>query len=246
MLLLIENCHLSQRVLISMISISPSSFIALRKVYISFVGLASIACLYSLLKPGISAPIHPSSQMLSAMNAVDNLKVLSTETTKLDNDSTDRMLSKLYQYNLSDGGNVKSVMVRVRKQGDFKIEGYGLLTKNVSPIYIKDSRFSDSIPYSIIGILAKHQTFQTCIVPRSTKIEEVDVRLSPLTSIVRSMRVSSSNRWLSKILGLEKSPDYSCLVLTYKPSSKFTNTASVRTWSAIVKEVQRALATNPL
>lgn len=216
---------------------SPS----LKDIYSLFIILSVTGCIYALLKPGISKPILPPLKLTDSYILGDQpgLRLVSSENIDLNKDTSDRKLSLLQTYTFQDGSQLLSVMVRIRKQGDFKIEGYGLLTKNIDPIYMDSSTFSNSIPYSMIGILNNKKAYQTCIVPSSSSIDQVDVRLAPLTSIIKKSSETETNRLLLKFLGQERIQDYSCLVLTYKPSAKINADSSSKSWRSIVQNVQR-------
>lgn len=217
--------------------------LSLRDFYLLFLFLALVGCIYALLKPGISKPVLPTLKLSdsSILGEQAGTRLVSSERIDLKKDTSDRKLSDLETYTFSDGSQLLSVMVRVRKQGDFKIEGYGLLTKNIDQIYMDNSSFSNSIPYSMIGILNNKKAFQTCIVPSSSSIEQVDVRLGPLTSVIKKSSQSEANRLVMKILGKERMQDYSCLVLTYKPSTKFNADPNSNSWRSIVQNVQRSI-----
>lgn len=220
------------------------SNLSLKKTYILFLFLAATGCIYVLLKPGISKPILPTLKLSDTeiFGEHHGSRIVSSDSIDLNKDSSDRKLSRLETYTFSDGSQLLSVMVRVRKQGDFKIEGYGLLTKNIDQIYMENSTFSNAIPYSMIGSLNNRRVYQTCIVPSSTNINQVDVRLAPLTSIIKKRSQSEANRLLLKLLGLERMQDYSCLVLTFKPSAKFNEVSSFNSWKSLVQNIQRSIS----
>jgi hypothetical protein len=217
--------------------------LSLKDSYLVFIFLSFFGCIYALLKPGISKPVLPPLKLPDSdiLSDKPGLRLVSSENIELNKDTSDRKLSRLETYTFSDGSQLLSVMVRVRKQGDFKIEGYGLLTKNIDQIYMESSSFSNSIPYSMMGILNNKKAYQTCIVPSSSSIDQVDVRLAPLTSIIKKSSQSETNRLLLKVLGHERMQDYSCLVLTYKPSTEFNADSSFKSWTSIVQNVQRSI-----
>jgi hypothetical protein len=211
----------------------------LLKVYSFSVILALTACIYALLKPGISSPIYPKEKMDQALKAISSEPLISSSETKLDKDSSERKFSALYTYNYKDGSKVLATIARVKKRDDFKIETYGLLTKNIDPIYLKSPSFVNSIPASLSGMIGKDKYIQTCIVPKSTKLDENDFRLNNLTSIVEKLN-PRPNTLMDKVMGTKKNIDYSCLVLTYKPA-RTTNKFPPANWEAIVMNVQAAL-----
>jgi hypothetical protein len=148
------------------------------------------------------------------------------------------MLSPIHEYTFRDGSKLLAVMVRIRKRDDFKIETYGLLTKGIDPIYIEYPTFNNTVPYSMVGIIDGKDSLQTCIVPGTTNLDQVNVQLFPL--LAQADRLAGSSQSLaSKFLGTDDRSDYSCLVLTYKP--KTVKGASVA-WTSIIRNVQIALS----
>jgi hypothetical protein len=178
------------------------------RVYVFSVLLALSACIYAVFKPGISPPIFPEASMRNALNHIGNESLTSTSKRTLNKDSSDRTTSFLYTYNYSDGSKIMAVMVRVKKRDDFKIETYGLLTKNIDPIYIKNSTIVPSTPPSLSGVIGKDKFIQTCIVPKTRNI-----------------------------IGLKKHIDYSCLVLTYKPAIDSLGLPP-KNWPILIRKVQ--------
>jgi len=216
--------------------ISPRT---LRFTYVSMVFLSGFAFIYALLKPGITSPIYPSVEIEKALGKIDSASLISFKKVILNNDTSDRKLSPLFRYMYDDGSQILATMVRVRKRDDFKIETYGLLTKNIDPIYIRNSSFINSTPPSMAGLIDKVESIQTCVIPKTTQLEQSDVRLNSLTSTVERLS-PQSNTLLTKVLGTKKDVDYSCLVVTYMPSRKFQRLPS-NNWVTIVKKVQEAL-----
>jgi hypothetical protein len=206
------------------------------RVYVFSVLLALSACIYAVFKPGISPPIFPEASMRNALNHIGNESLTSTSKRTLNKDSSDRTTSFLYTYNYSDGSKIMAVMVRVKKRDDFKIETYGLLTKNIDPIYIKNSTIVPSTPPSLSGVIGKDKFIQTCIVPKTRNIKDSDFRLDRLTEIAESVHPSSST-FLDKIIGLKKHIDYSCLVLTYKPAIDSLGLPP-KNWPILIRKVQ--------
>lgn len=199
------------------------------------------ASLYSYLKPGISSPAYPDEKIKESLNLINSTKLISMTVKSLNQDSSDRKASKLYTYLYADGSELLGTLVRVRKKDDFKIETYGLLTKNLSPIYIKSGIFVNSIPYSTVGSIGNRRAIQTCVIPGTNKLNENDIRLSELTAAVERLYPSSKTIF-TKLLGTEQIIDYSCLVLTYKPSLRSPE-INQKNWLSIVKNVQAAMAT---
>lgn len=216
------------------------SSLFLSRVYGSLLVVASFFSVYSLLKPGIETPDFPK-QLSRILNKVGTSKITSSKKLDFTKDSSDRKFSPIYKFSYEDGSNILATMVRVRKRDDFKIETYGLLTKNIDPIYLKNSTFIDTIPPSHVGSVGKNKFVQTCIIPGSTKLSDSDFRLAGLTSTVERLNPRKKNL-LDKFLGTVESIDYSCLVLTYQyPSASMTEPP--KNWSEIVSSVQKALST---
>lgn len=217
------------------------SQLILLRFYTPLVIISLAACIYAYFKPGIISPNYPEAEMKKALTSINSSHLLSKTKKALNQDTSDRKLSSLFVYNYNDGSKVLATIARVRKRDDFKIETYGLLTKGVEPIYLKNSTFVNSTPYSIIGMIDKSKSIQTCIIPKTTRIEDPDIRLSALTSTVEKLSPNSSTL-LDKILGTKKSIDYSCLVLTYIPQQHHQN-FPIENWNVIVKNAQEALFT---
>ncbi|MFN9622681.1 MAG: hypothetical protein ACK587_07610 [Cyanobacteriota bacterium] len=202
--------------------------------------IALSSCIYVFLKPGISSPIFPELKMGKALKNISAESLISTDKMKLDKDSSDRKVSSLYTYNYKDGSKILAAIVRVRKRDDFKIETYGLLTKNIDPIYLKNSNAIHSNPPSLSGKIGNDNFIQTCVIPKTTTLEENDFRLDNLTTIVEKVN-PRSNSFLDKIMGTRNQIDYSCLVLTYKSSNKSVDMPP-KNWPIIVKAVQQVLS----
>jgi hypothetical protein len=210
----------------------------LKPYYIFLLVVALLASFYSYFKTGISSPSYPSllHSKLKTSSFMQGLKTSSS--IAIDKETSDRKLSPIYQYKLKDGSILKAVMVRVRKRDDFKIETYGLLTKGIDEIYIKSPTFIPNKPYSMIGIINGKKTLQTCILPGTKKLDEVNVQLFPL--IAQADRLAgNSQSLLSKLLGTDDRADYSCLVLTYQPHSLGT---AKDQWEKIIHTVQLAMS----
>lgn len=213
----------------------------LRYIYCFTISLSLFASLYSFLVPSISKPIFPSDEIKKSFLKLDSSSLVSVKTIQSTKDSSDRKLSSIYLYSFDDKSSILASIVRVRKRDDFKIETYGLLTKGISEFYIQNPRMTNSVPYSIYGLVGNRNSYQTCIVPRTTKLDEVDIRLSRLTTAVENLDTTRRNL-LSKLLGNEKTHDYSCLVLTYQPSSESKRSDHSKTWQSIIDLAQMALA----
>lgn len=178
--------------------------------------------------------------MRSALNNPELGSLASSTKTALYYNSSERTTSDLHTYNYRDGSKVMAVMVRVKKRDDFKIETYGSLTKNIEPIYIKSSATMSSIPPSLSGFIGKDKFYQTCVVPKATRINDSDFRLDNLTRIVESVNPSSAGLF-DKIMGWKKPIDYSCLVLTYKPATSSDPIPS-KSWQKLVQNIQKGLS----
>lgn len=208
----------------------------LKQIYSSLVSIAFLASFYAFFKPGISPPTYPAlfSKKLMSDSSVD-----STISRDLGQNNPDRMFSRIHQYSFSDGSQLFAVMARVRKRDDFKIETYGLLTKNIEPIYIESPSFSNSVPYSMVGLINNKKTWQTCVIPGTGNLDQVNVQLFPLLEHVD--RLSGENLSLiSTFLGSDSSRDYSCLVLTFQPKAF---EMSRDAWTSIIRNAQLALST---
>ena len=213
----------------------------LRSIYVLVLVFSFLASLYSFFVPGISKPNFPVGKMREYLLQLDYPSLVSFKKTDTARDSSDRKLSSIYHYRFSDGSDLYATLVRVRKRDDFKIETYGLLTKGISELYIKNPRMTNSVPFSIYGLINNRDSLQTCIIPGTTKLDQVDIRLSSLTSSVRNLNTSASNI-PSKLLGTEEALDYICLVLTYQPSIALNKLARSRTWNSMIELAQLALA----
>lgn len=213
--------------------------ISLKTFYQFLVSLAILASSYSFLKPGISPPEYPVSKVNAALQRLDP-NLVSSRERDLKSDSSDRKISKLYQYTFNDGSELLSLVVRLRKKDEFKIEAYGQLTKNLDPIYMKNPVFKSDIPRSMYGVINGLTYYQTCLVPGSTSLDQVDVRLYPLTSVVESL-VHRRKDIMTRMLGSNARFDYSCLVLSYKPPAFKQESEAIKIWSMILSNIQVAL-----
>ena len=219
-------------------------FVNPRPTYIALVFISTAACLYSFFKPGIASPPYPSP-LLNKVFVTNQPLHTSTLIKDLKQDSSDRKLSQLYQYKFSDGSELLSLMVRVRKRDDFKIETYGLLTKGIDSIYIKSPMFNPDVPSSMQGYIANRLALQTCVIPGSTRLDQANVQLIPLLDLI-----DQANRYnrspLSKLIGIADQSDYACLVLTYFPSNTNQSHKVTRDqWSSFIARAQLALSDYP-
>lgn len=209
-----------------------------KRPYLILIALALLASGYSYFKTGISSPVYPSI-LTSRLLALDSIEPpISTSSKLLDEDTSDRMLSPMHQYTFRDGSKLLAVMVRIRKRDDFKIETYGLLTKGIEPIYIKSPSFNNAVPYSMLGVINGKEALQTCVIPGTTKLDQVNVQLFPLLSQAEQL-AGSSQSLSSKFLGTDDRSDYSCLVLTYHPKSV---KGATKAWTSIIENAQLALS----
>ena len=209
----------------------------IRRYYIVLISLSLLACGFSYYRSGISSPGFPAllTPTLEALTSVDPPQ--SSKSIQLDAESSDRKLSPATQYIFPDGSRLYAVMIRVRKRDDFKIETYGLLTKGIDQIYIRSPLFNSSIPYSMIGLIKGVETLQTCVIPGTTDLDQVNVQLFPLLSQA-DRRAGSTQSLLSKFLGTDDRSDYSCLVLTFQPKSI---KAGQSAWRAIIQAAQLSM-----
>jgi hypothetical protein len=212
----------------------------LNSLYIFLGFLALAASSYAAFKPGISKPSLPSNHLKVALNSLSEVPLSIVTNKSLNINSSDRMLSDLYRFRFRDGSEVSALMVRVAKRDEFKIETYGILTKNIPGVYIKNPSFLDKQPVSLRGPIDSKDSLQTCVIPGSSTLSQVDVRLSPLTATVHELS-PHKRTFLTKLLGSDKPYDYSCLVLTFQPSANMSTQQRLTTWPKIVNEVQNAL-----
>ena len=209
----------------------------LKRPYVVLFLFAFSACIISYFRSGISSPSFPPL-LTSMLNTSDiGARLVSSESLQLAEDTSDRKLSSAKRYKFHDGSQLYAVMVRVRKRDDFKIETYGLLTKGIDHIYIESPTFVSSIPYSMIGLIDGVKSLQTCIIPGTSDLEQVNVQLFPLLSQADRMS-GSSQSILSKLLGTDDRSDYSCLVLTFQPKSFKT---SQDIWRGIIRTAQMSM-----
>lgn len=217
---------------------SPLSPLFLQKFYGYLLAVSTFFTAYSFLKPGIYTPVFPS-QIITVLSKVGTSKLTSSKKLDFNKDSSDRKLSPIYKLSYDDGTSILATMVRVRKRDDFKIETYGLLTKNIDPVYLKNSTFIDSIPPSQVGSVGQNKYIQTCVIPGSTKLSDSDFRLVGLTTTVERLNPRKKSL-LNKFLGTVETVDYSCLVLTYQYPSN-SKLIPPKNWPLIVSSVQSAL-----
>jgi hypothetical protein len=208
----------------------------LKQIYSFLVSVAFLASSYTFFKPGISSPAYPA---LFSEKIMTDLSVDSTTSRDLAENNSDRMFSKLHQYSLVDGSQLFAVMVRVRKRDDFKIETYGLLTKGIDKIYIESPSFNNIVPYSMVGLIDGKKTLQTCVIPGTMDLDQVNVQLFPLLDQIDKLS-GTSKSLISTFLGTDNNHDYSCLVLTFQPKSF---DVSRDAWTSIIRKAQIALST---
>ena len=208
----------------------------LKQQYILLASLALLACVLSYYRSNISSPMFPPllTSKLNALNS-SNSTILS-KSFQLAENTSDRKLSSVTRYTFPDGSRLFAVMVRVRKRDDFKIETYGLLTKGLDLIHIKSPLFSNTVPYSMVGLIKGIKTLQTCVVPGTTDLEQVNVQLFPLQSQADRL-AGNTQSFFSKLLGTDDRSDYSCLVLTYQPNSDTAKNA----WIEIIRAAQMSM-----
>ncbi|MEB3317228.1 MAG: hypothetical protein VKO39_03710 [Cyanobacteriota bacterium] len=207
--------------------------------YVPMVLTSVLACIYAYFKPGITSPRYPQAEMKKALAKINSASLISDTSKILNYDTSDRKISPLFSYNYSDGSKILALVARVKKRDDFKIETYGLLTKNIDPIYLKNASFVNTAPHSLVGMIDKKKSLQTCIIPKTTRLEDSDIRLSELTSTLEELTPHASS-WLDKIMGTKKHIDYSCLVMTYMPPNN-TQSLPNEDWTVIIKNTQKAL-----
>jgi hypothetical protein len=215
------------------------SFSPLVKSYAVVTALALLANLYVFFKPGISTPEYPDQKLINSLRRIGSSSLVSTNRINVEKNSSDRSSSPIFTYTYDDGSKLLANLVRVRKRDDFKIETYGLLTKNIEPVYLKNSSYINIIPPSHMGTVGKDKFIQTCVVPKGKYLSDSDYRLSNLTAIVERLN-PANNTIYDRILGTKKNIDYSCLVLTYRLPVDVKD-RSFTHWQEVVRNVQKAL-----
>lgn len=170
-------------------------------------------------------------------------KLVNVSRINSDADTSDRMLSPIYLYRFDDFSRILAVNVRVKKRDDFKLETYGLLSKGVKQIYLENSRLLGGPPFSLYSVVDNKPVYQSCIIPGSKSLNDIDVRLVPLTSLI-AKKSNSSRSILSRFLGLSEKRDYSCIVVTFFPDGKISEAAHQEKWTLILTTLQKSLATS--
>jgi hypothetical protein len=207
--------------------------------YAVVAALSLLANLYVFLKPGISIPEYPDQKLLNSLRRIGSSSLVSTDQINVEKNTSDRSSSSIFTYSYDDGSKLLANLVRVRKRDDFKIETYGLLTKNIEQIYLKNSSSINITPPSHMGTVGKDKFIQTCVVPKGKQLSDSDYRLSNLTAIVERLN-PANNTIYDKVLGTKKNIDYSCLVLTYRLPAEVKD-KSFTHWQEVVRNVQKAL-----
>ena len=188
----------------------------------------------------IDSPDYPETKLAASLQSVETIKLINTTNKKLLSDSDDRKTSQLYSYHYNDNSRLLSTMVRVKKKDDFKIEAYGPLSKGIKEIYIKNPSRIQETPVSIAGLIDNKSALQTCIIPGSKRLDEVNVGLTPLTNTIQQLR-QQPRSLLGKILGTQQIVDYSCLVVTYIPHSDSSDLSTKKRWATILSQIQQSL-----
>lgn len=211
-----------------------------RVMYVFLIFMSSLACIVSSQNSKISVPPFPDTKMRNALASLPTSKLIKASESSLDANSSDRSFSPLYSYLFNNSSRLLIVNARVRKRDDFKIETYGQLTKGIDPIYLENSRFISN-PNSLKSIVDNKTVYQSCIIPGSNKLSDIDVRLNPLASYI-ARESNQSKNVMTRILGLEKKKDYSCFVVTFYPNGNFSEDEQLREWTTILKSLQQVLA----
>jgi hypothetical protein len=198
------------------------------------------ACIFSSQNSKISIPSFPNPTVSDALESLPSSRLIRVSESNLDANSSDRNFSPLYSYLFNDSSRLLIVNARVRKRDDFKIETYGLLTKGVDQIYLENSRFISN-PNSLRAFVDKKPVYQSCIIPGSNQLSDIDVRLTPLTSFIQRESGSSKNL-ITRVLGIDRKRDYSCFIITFFPNANLSEDEQLREWTTILKKLQNVLA----
>lgn len=206
--------------------------------------IASIfGCLVSSQNSALTIPTLPEEHIKKALASMPSSKLINVSRINPEANTSDRMLSPILVYTFDDSSRLLAVNVRVKKRDDFKLETYGLLAKGIKQIYLENSRLIGGPPFSLKSIVENKTVYQSCIIPGSKDLNDIDVRLAPLTSFI-AKNSDSSKSFLSKFLGLSKRRDYSCVVVTFFPDGTISEDAQLRKWTSILSTLQKSLGSN--
>lgn len=208
----------------------------LKSTYLFLVTLALLSSLYLVINGGINEPKISVSTLKRSLSTVSQItEVKETREVKKSN-SSDRMISPLYSFSYADGSTVLTAMVRMRKRGDFRIEAYGPITKDVEVLEIKNPEPNQYFPVAVAGSLANKYSIQTCLVPNSRDNRDIGVSLQTLTSASDKL-VSRKKDLMMKILGQNQNRDYTCMVITYQPNA---GNRSQNAWLKIINAIRQS------
>lgn len=208
--------------------------------YVFLLILGTVSTAYISLRTTIEKPRYPDVKLKRSLEKLGAATISSVKRQDIKKDSSDRKLSDLYTYKFSDGSTIHAVIVRVAKKDDLKIEGYGLLTKDIPSIYIKYPRFTDKVPFSMVGAIDNKMSYQTCLIPKTEKLDQVDVRLFPLRDTVSKI-AKHEKSFSSRILGSMHATDLSCLVVTYQPNQSAASHLVSNAWTSLLQSLQSSL-----
>lgn len=211
-----------------------------RVIYVFLIIMSSLGCIFSSQNSKISIPIFPDLTVKDALESLPSSKLIKVSESPLDANSSDRHFSPLYSYFFKDSSRLLIVNARVKKRDDFKIETYGLLTKGIDQIYLENSRFISS-PNSLRAFVDKKPVYQSCIIPGSNQLNDIDVRLNPLTSFIERKSNSSKNV-ITRVFGIDRKRDYSCFIITFFPNANLSEDEQLKDWKTILTKLQQVLA----
>jgi hypothetical protein len=218
-------------------------FEAVKRIYLLLIFASVFGCLVSSQNSVLSVPTLPEEKIRRALVSIPSSKLINISRINSNANTSDRMLSPIYLYRFDDFSRILAVNVRVKKKDDFKLETYGLLAKGVKQIYLENSRLLGGPPFSLYSVVDNKPVYQSCIIPGSQSLNDIDVRLVPLTSLI-AKKSNNSRSILSRFSGLSEKRDYSCIVVTFFTDGKISEAAQLKKWTLILTKLQKSLASN--
>jgi|688.fasta_scaffold243535_3 hypothetical protein len=212
----------------------------IKNIYLFLIVSSAIGCLLSSQSSSISKPTYPESKIKPALLSLSSSKLINSFAKVLDDSTSDRKVSSLYTYNYDDSSRLLIVNVRVKRRDDFKLEAYGLLSKGLKDIYLENSRLIGGPPFYLKSMINNQPVYQSCIIPGSRELDEIDVRLIPLTSVIEEKSEISRNIF-SKLIGSSIKNDYSCFVITFFPDKKLNENDQLQKWNTLLSNLQQIL-----
>lgn len=212
----------------------------IKNIYLFLIVSSAIGCLVSSQGSSISKPTYPESEIKPALLSLSSSKLINSYAKVLDDSTSDRKTSSLYTYNYDDSSRLLIVNVRVKRRDDFKLEAYGLLSKGLKDIYLENSRLIGGPPFYLKSMINNQPVYQSCIIPGSRELDEIDVRLFPLTSVIEKKSEISRNIF-SKLIGSSIKSDYSCIVITFFPDKKLDENDQLQKWNTLLSHLQQIL-----